>query len=66
MRRSAALLIKHNWVIYEDITIGDAAKLRKQGAVIMRQVVRCTGKQIHKQWIADNGLVIVERIDNVV
>jgi hypothetical protein len=65
MKRCAALLVKGNWVIYENITIGDAYRLRNCGAVIMRQLVHCTGKQIHKQWVTDSGMVVMERIDNV-
>lgn len=65
MKRSAALLIKGKYVIYENPTIGDIAKLRREGAIIMYQTVRCTGKQIYKQWVTDDGMVVTERIDNV-
>lgn len=65
MKRSAALLTKGNWIIYDNITIGDAHRLRKQGAIIMHQTIRCSGKQIYKQWITEGGMVVTERIDNV-
>jgi len=65
MKRSAALLIKGKWVIYETPTIGAIRQLREQGAIIMHQVVHCTGKQIYSKWVTDSGMVVTERIDNV-
>ena len=69
MKRCAMLLEwnpelkKEEWRIIHNPTIGDIYNLRNRGAIILRQVVRRYGKEIHKDWVTDAGQLVVSRID---
>ncbi len=69
MKRCAAILEwnptsnKEEWRIIDNPTIGDIHSLRKKGAIIMRQIVRRLGNEIHKDWVTDNNKIVISRID---
>lgn len=56
---------REEWRVIENPTIGDIHSLRNKGAIILRQIVHKHGREIHKDWVADNGYVVVSRIDFV-
>lgn len=63
MKRCAAILVKGEWVIINDPTIGDIYRLRQRGAIIMRLVVHRYGNEIHSDWTTESGRVVTSRID---
>lgn len=54
---------KEEWRLIENPTIGDIRSLRNKGAIILRQIVKRYGREVHKDWVSDNGRVVVSRID---
>jgi hypothetical protein len=69
MKRCAAILEwnplsnKEEWRIINNPTIGDIHSLRNKGAIIMRQIIRRYGNEIHKDWVVDSGTIVTSRID---
>jgi hypothetical protein len=69
MKRCAAILEwnplsnKEEWRIINNPTIGDIHSLRNKGAIIMRQIIRRYGNEIHKDWVVDSGAIVTSRID---